>query len=955
MKNILHIACVLIFAVTACQDDKFGSEENGGSATLTLKFNSSNNILSRAVSSDEEEQRISNAYVFVFNQDGSKAFGQFYSGIETVTTYQTKITNIPAGDDKTIAVVSNINTMIHELNEEDLNAVNTKADLLVLTSRMQEEYIERGGQFLMSGIKEGITLTANQNNPIDILLKRVDVKIRFNVEARDNEDVENIVFTPRDWQVISIPKIVSVFENTVQGQFPFEGNYFYSTLKNFETSSTNDITFAFYIPENKVNNLKSIPNTGGYEQQYALREKQEKIPNGDDGRVDNGDYVYADKRATLVKLRGNVSYDIGGQKISADVTYTIHLGAVNGVNDYNSLRNHFYTYNVTILGVDDIIVEVKSETGEEPSPGSEGDVVMAKKIKKFDAHNEIFMTTFHQSDIDESLTWNVYTPFSSGAENDDPQPKDYEWVYFNINTKNTSNTVYTGDFVKYKGDTGVYTDEELNVPGSHPLDKYMADIAAGNQKMLNVKQLVNILKECKRRFSKPALGKHLFDTGDKINFTTYVKEYYYEVNPEEPSETEANGLWKKFVNTKERVLNILSKLQYSKDHMSTLSTALYSIRQASIQTMYNKDATENFTAWGSEAIQDETLLLFEKAGIRTNRTYNDPNNGRGNSINMWIGDSDSEDWDTYIEPTTWNMKSDYEVAKYKCMRLNRDMDGDGKIEQDEIQWYLASINQLSDLWIGENSFDPQSRLYKLDTWEKGKQWYASSTVLSKDNQWHGGFPGYYTYRDNPEILWSSEGSSIGPLSGATGGIASANVYYRCVRNLGLAKDASKTEKPDDFVTYDANKRTITLTRLDSKSIRGFKTEEELSDHNERDVRGYNKPWRAFEITEDTYGNNLSWETVRQRSQPGGKEPVCPKGWRVPNQRELALMFSRMPRNSKSWPLSNHFSRSSFSFNSISGERVGFAVAEDKGAKYVYYLINHKDTDRGGVRCVKDIN
>lgn len=51
-------------------------------------------------------------------------------------------------------------------------------------------------------------------------------------------------------------------------------------------------------------------------------------------------------------------------------------------------------------------------------------------------------------------------------------------------------------------------------------------------------------------------------------------------------------------------------------------------------------------------------------------------------------------------------------------------------------------------------------------------------------------------------------------------------------------------------------------------------------------------------------------------------------------------------------LEEPFSRSSFSFNTAGGERVGFSV-ENEGS--VYYLINHKDEDRGGVRCVRDIN
>ena len=944
MKKYIYHACILILLIIACQDDKFKGNENNGNATLTLRFNSSGNTISRAVSNDEEEQLISNAYVFVFNQDGSKVFGQFYANISQPTTFQTQIKDIPAGNDKTIAVVANINTPIHELNEEQLNNVANKAELLALTSRLQDNFLERGTQFLMSGIKEETDLIANQQNVIDIPLVRTDAKIRFNVQTK-----EGVTFTPRDWQVAVIPQKVSVFPNTTQGQFEFENNYFNSIWNNFETSSTGKITFAFYTPENKINPREAIPAEGTFAAQYALREKQKKTPNPD-GSETNGDYQYADQRATYVKLRGNISYAIaGGQEISADVTYTIHLGGVNGVNDYNSLRNHFYTYNVTINSVDDIIVEVKSTTGDEPSPGSEGDVVIAEKIMRFDAHNEIFTTTFMQKNIDNSLTWNVYTPFSNGAENENPQ--DYNWIYFNINTK--GGTTYSGNFVPYQGDNEVSSDTEFNAPNfTHPLDRYIADINQGKQKMLNIKQLVSILKECKRRFLKEAPGEHLFDSGDKIIFTTYLKEYYYEVNPENPSETVENGLWKKFVNTQERVLNILSNLQYSKDQMSTISTALYSIRQASIQTMYNKEATENFTAWGSEAIQDETPLLFETARTKTNRTYNNYYNGRQNSINMWIGEN-SVSWAIYIDPTTWNMKSEYEAAKYKCMRLNRDMNGNGQIDKEEIQWYLASINQLTDLWIGENSFDPQSRLYKLSTWKIDKQWYASSTILNKDRQWESSIiDPIYSYRDDPEVLWSSEGSSVGALSGTTRGINHSKVYYRCVRNLGLAKNAPEAKTPDDFVSYDAQNRTITLTRLDAKSLRGFKTEEELSDHNERDVRGYNKPWKAFEIHKNTFDNTLTWETVRGRSQPGGKNPICPNGWRVPNQRELALMYSRMPRNSTSWPLKNHFSRSSFSFNPSNGERVGFSV-DNNGE--VYYLINNKNTDKGGVRCVKDIN
>ena len=108
---------------------------------------------------------IQNAYVFIFNQDGTKVFGRFYDGINQQNTYQIEIKDIPAGSDKTIAVIANINTAIFDLTTADLEAITTQPDLLALTSRMQDGFIERGSQFLMSGTTTA-DLTANTTNPV---------------------------------------------------------------------------------------------------------------------------------------------------------------------------------------------------------------------------------------------------------------------------------------------------------------------------------------------------------------------------------------------------------------------------------------------------------------------------------------------------------------------------------------------------------------------------------------------------------------------------------------------------------------------------------------------------------------------------------------------------------------------------------------------------------------------
>lgn len=83
--------------------------------------------------------------------------------------------------------------------------------------------------------------------------------------------------------------------------------------------------------------------------------------------------------------------------------------------------------------------------------------------------------------------------------------------------------------------------------------------------------------------------------------------------------------------------------------------------------------------------------------------------------------------------STWTMKSDYEAAKYKCLRMNRDNDGDGTIDENEVQWYLAAIHQLTDLWIGEWSFDPRAQALQENDLDRGagavfRQQYGSREV-----------------------------------------------------------------------------------------------------------------------------------------------------------------------------------------------------------------------------------
>ncbi|MGL4331243.1 MAG: hypothetical protein ACRCSR_00320, partial [Bacteroidales bacterium] len=523
----------------------------------------------------------------------------------------------------------------------------------------------------------------------------------------------------------------------------------------------------------------------------------------------------------------------------------------------------------------------------------------------------------------------VKTPFDEGFASADR--KDYKWILFRLNTK-TSN-VYRTDFVSFSGLQNLYT-------GALDAASYLNN----PNKLINVDQLVAILK------SAPKTNNTFFDSKGNVRFTAFIQEYYYDKTPGKEGAFEPT-LWKKFVNAPERVMNILSENKYSPDENSMRTKVFYSIRQASIQTMYNKDESQTglVKAWGTEMIQDNSQLDFYPGGNKqkVDWNWNSPyssNNGRKNTIELWKNDI-SKSWSTYVNPANATMNESYKIAKYACMQRNRDLNGNNQIDKDEVRWYLAALDQLTDLWIGEQSFDKEAYLYKKEQevpgsafdrqW--GEMWYVSSTINKI------GF--IYPYYADPTVLWSSEGASVGQLEGVPSG-GYRKLSYRCLRNLGI--DASnETEVPDPIGVYSSASGVISMNSLDPNSIRDYSQDTELPEHHERE--SHNLPYRSFEVSKTISGSGLSWTAVRDKIR--NNDSPCKSlgsGWRVPNQRELALMRSLIGNDGK-WTSGNHMSRSRFSMNPAGGNRHGFSVTNNAG---ILFLINSSN-EVGGVRCVRD--
>lgn len=536
MKNIYRILFVLILVQTACVKniDKKNRVTDGIPSELSVKVKPMcNSVVTRATSSEYDESKINNLYVFVCDGDGSVVSRKYFSYEDILSftiddiIYLPSI-NVSSGENREIALIANVDFDIMDITHDALDNVESNADLHNMISSIVQNSVERGSSFLMSGFLSDVTIEHGGSTSVIVPMTRVDAKVTFNVATK-----EGVEFYPTNWSVVNLPKHVELFksdsdDNTDLLKEKSEDMYFNSQVMNFEgTGDMRGKTFSFYMLEHKITPNNKIPEsingtTLTDNERYALREKQEKIPVGVSNLVTNGDFIYAPKYATYVKIKGRVYYNETDElgnivRVSAEVIYYVHLGNTNrDVNDYTVLRNTHYIYNITINSVNDIIVEVDSRDNEEdkePRPGAEGNVIRSQHEYEIDAYFGTSVIAFDAVDVNDNLSWYVRTPFSEGAGNSSNPPKDIKWVYFKLN-KLGENGIYNSSFETYPGESFKYSDN-MNFTEETGYECFVNDYKLGVDKLVNVQQLVDILRHAKDHC----------DLNDDLNLFDKINKY----------------------------------------------------------------------------------------------------------------------------------------------------------------------------------------------------------------------------------------------------------------------------------------------------------------------------------------------------------------------------------------------------------------------------------------------
>ena len=1032
MKKILHtiyigvwlMAATTLLCTSCVDDDLMGNKAEvveGEPITISLNFAaipSTDVAITRASGSDLSE--LSDVVICVFHGDGSfeQMVTNYQSASLTVNGNTTETTgerryNVSfestSGEKKLIAVANvadgafweNLITDLTTAYNDEYSFDQVKAIVADVshslvaqagtTDGMQPFHITSSSQMLISGWNEdvvfgtGNTVTnygthGDGTNEVAIKMKRAMAHITFNIAA--NPANAKGTFTPTSFRVYNIPT-----KSHLTNGIPESTNllttgvadvaYIHTASENIGTAQGGNYSFDFYMPEN-VQEEKTV---NAYNDRDAW--------SGDEGASpEKKTWINAPQNSTFVVISGTYEGDAtvedATNPVTANVEYTIHLGDFSdtgSMGDFSVERNYSYTYNVKVLGVDNIVVEAKKTGGDQQ--GAEGSVYDQSSTEysyNLDAHYEQVYLEYNLSSIANSL--------GQGLEGEDLDNAIANQLILIIQSEamdytheETENEPYTtrnkrGTLSPYKiyadavrankdvydakaavlkgGGTGIEPTKGFDYKWIEFLPQTGTDISAypgisswamesldglknsqfyagatGTSSMLDVyDMIVEMGKAIKQIYNdgnkngtpNSDIIEISTDGNDYVaRFTAFVNEYYYLRHPLTGAKATS---WSVMTNKIPREMIIAMSTQTSTDGNSSYSKIHSYISQLAMETFYN-DRVSTLNAFGIETYNETPLSTttqdFSFYGNNFTSTnldsYLTSDDGRSNQKYLINAYNATPNWSTYINNSNNGWKSSvgtnrashklsadaYSIrAAYSaCMSRNRDLNGNGVIDENEIRWFLPSLNEYIRIGIGVNALTSAARLYMGSKSEMTRDNY-----MSGDNALNGAY--YFTSSPSAQrVFWAVE----------KGSYSSDGIYVgyngpkpiRCIRVLpaageGVSTDISSISGVKSDATYKIHRNTTPMTlefkdRLVSSLYRGRVTGS-LNVHNEDDDENsfyYGIYVAARYLTNQSpfrgiigYGQTELTNPCRYYTETDSEGNEI-SNWRVPNLVELSAM------------------------------------------------------------------
>ena len=490
------------------------------------------------------------------------------------------------------------------------------------------------------------------------------------------------------------------------------------------------------------------------------------------------------------------------------------------------------------------------------------------------------------------------------------------------------------------------------------------------------------------------------NNGYVARFTAFVNEYYYYRHPLTGMKVTS---WSVMTNKIPREMIIAMSSSISQDGNSSYSQIYSYITQASIQTFYNSRVSD-INGFGIETYNETPHITFGTPKSEDGLSKTD---GRSNQITLIGGLSpNSPNWNDFIESSyngwTKSVGSDRTTHKlseaayktssggsgayYACLSRNRDLNGNGVIDNNEIRWYLPSLNEYIRIGVGSNAISNAAQLYMGDKMDMQRPTtpgsYADGYPI--DYIWDGAL--YYTSSSDAErVYWAVErGSSSADGQNWGGGFAAKPI--RCIRSLPAnagGSDVSTVHVASD-ASYVAHNVPGTYGYVSTEpTVLEFKdrlvdelyrerTDGVLGPHNEDDKANsfydgvfvakeevYRKSTGGWRPTEEKVyiefplkqiinyeGNQIN--PCASYSEDGDGGAV----WRVPNLAEFSAMVATGLVKSND-ACCTQFSNMNVRFGFVYESYVycpGDYVQKD----YSYYEPSIEDVGPFKVRCVRDV-
>ena len=942
-----------------------------------------NTAKTRSVLLEGEERKIYDLYLWVFNASGGVEFSREYSreelnmaasDLETATgekdndapTSMGLLKNIGlTTGEKTLFLLANYKSDgdgLFHVEPDVLAGIVNLSDLEKIKAAMTVHTLFRPNGNLLMSVTHKVTIS-NATKRVEVSLKRCEAKVTVNVKTADG-----LVFEPGTYKLGNVPSSTFLTEHAKGSDQTaswdangMDGKSYWNSEKFQFEGDADNITTSFYMPESRKAAKKAIlPTSPGYNADrkgYDLRQKQLKSPVAgatDKPNLQNGATEYAPELAPYIEFTGELRQSMMTGDVPTErfgrVTYRIYLGYTSiedPVNDYDIERNVHYTYNVTIKGMNDLVIEALSDKDkeEEPSPGTEGLVYDAYRSFIFDCHYEQGLMRFQKDELaifnpdgslkdDAMLSFAIRTPFCdkiiSYTKAELEQLKNNNYIPIKEKKADT-------DWLKFYIHPSTLTDN-----GNEDM-QYFSDTGAN---LLSLEQfLYKLMNE----------SDYVFNAASGLcKVTVYANEYFYEQNPMQENAPKDKDLWKIFANSPDRTFDLLVNTSHeiSPDGQSRYHQAIVTIRQMSIKTVF-VNSPDGMRVWGVENVNETPDLDYMvRAATEADAFYNKYySNGWANTWSVMSrrtgGLTDNIMPDPMYrgkENTLWQVMTKVENAKltlskdhtnlalsnyhatYACFTpflRNRDNNRDGQMQANEMQWYIPSVCETNMLYVAERALPLKSRLVGHAPSDNATALYTSRAFMGSTN---------LTLASCNTIMLVEESHSMTPIYNfdyysniSAPGKRMPYSDVRLIRDLGILETSEDHSYHLDEVDKELNKTLVNkwaeneylifrAENLPSNVTRATRAIYELPAHNETSQINtvYQKGFEVAKYIANTIDkpkdlNNPNreseyyyetWSTLTSDIEKG-KSPCTyyyqnpDKSdlgtWRLPNEAELMIM------------------------------------------------------------------